>query len=287
MVQKYGYSMRIHPIETGFFSTDGAAMFGILPRKAWASRYPVDGENRCPLGMRVFFVDMGEHKVLFDAGIGSTHVSGMEYYRFHDRIDLSSALRRSGYEPETVTDVVLSHLHFDHCGGAVVRDDSGRFRPAFRNAVYWTGARQRALAFNPSTWEEDSYAPFVVEVLEAAGQLRLVSTDSDLFPGLRVALYQGHTDDQLVSFIDTPEGAYVFAGDVVPTSLHVMKLCISALDNSALLALDEKMRLLNEVLERDAQLLLYHDTQAMAVRLKQINENPAVKDVLVNLSPEK
>ena len=275
--------MRIYPIKTGFFSTDGAAMFGILPRKAWSSRYPVDGENRCPLGMRAFLADFGERKVLFDAGIGTTTVRGMEYYRFHDAIDLRSALRRMGFEPETVTDVVLSHLHFDHCVGAVVQDESGRFLPTFPNAVYWAGSRQRALTFNPSTWEEDSYAPFVVEALETAGQLRLVSADKELFPGLRVALYQGHTDDQLVSFIETQEGVSVYGGDVVPTSLHVKKLCISALDNSALVALDEKMRLLNEVVERDARLLLYHDTQTMAVRLKRVNHTISVREVIVTL----
>lgn len=271
--------MRIHPIETGFFSTDGGAMFGILPRKVWSSRYAVDDENRCPLGMRVFFVDMGKHKVLFDTGVGSTAIRGMEYYRFHDLVDLPLALHSTtGINPEEVTDVVLSHLHFDHCGGAVVKNESGRFVPAFPNAVYWTGARQRELAFNPSAWEEDSYAPFVVEALEAAGCLQLVSTDGDLFPGLRVSLFQGHTDDQLVSFIDKPEGLFVYGGDVVPTALHVMNLCISALDNSALVALDEKVRLLNEVVERDASLLFFHDIQTTAARLKRTNHSFAIRE---------
>lgn len=283
VVQKYGYSMRIHPIETGFFSIDGGGMFGILPRKVWVSRYPVDGENRCPMGMRVFLADFGERKVLFDAGIGTTAVRGMEYYRFHDVVDLRAAFNHLGVEPEMVTDVVLSHLHFDHCGGAVVQDSSGRFVPAFPRAVYWVGSRQRELAFNPSAWEEDSYAPFVVETLEASGQLRLISADMELFPGLRVALFQGHTDDQLVSFIETAEGTYVFGGDVVPTALHVMKLCVSAMDNSALVALDQKMRLLHEVVDRNACLLFYHDTRTMAVRLKRINNNPAIKAILTTL----
>lgn len=271
--------MRIHPIETGFFSTDGGAMFGMLPRKVWGSRYAVDDENRCPLGMRVFFADMGEHKVLFDTGVGLTTVRGMEYYRFHDLVDLPSALQSAtGFNPEDVTDVVLSHLHFDHCGGAVVKDASSRLVPAFPNAVYWASARQRELTFNPSAWEEDSYAPFVVETLEAAGCLKLVSTDRELFPGLRVALFQGHTDDQLVSFLDTPEGQFVYGGDVVPTSLHVMSLCISALDNSALVALDEKVRLLNEVVELDASLFFFHDTRTTAARLKRLNNSFAIRE---------
>lgn len=274
--------MKIHPIETGFFSTDGGAMFGILPRKAWTSRYSVDEENRCPLGMRVFFVDMGEHKVLFDTGIGTTTVRGMDYYRFHALIDLPTALRKTtGCMPEEVTDVVLSHLHFDHCGGAVIKDESGRFVPAFPNAVYWASARQRNLAFHPSAWEEDSYAPLVVETLEAAGCLQVVSADKELFPGVRVALFQGHTDDQLVSILDTPEGLFVYGGDVVPTALHVMKLCISALDNSALVALDEKMRLLDEVVKRDACLLFFHDTRTTAVRLKRQNDTVSIRERVV------
>ncbi len=283
MLQKYGYSMIIHPIETGFFSTDGGAMFGVLPRKVWAARYPVDSENRCPLGMRAFLVDFGERKVLFDTGIGMTAVRGMEYYRFHDLKDLPASLRLLGLEPEDVTDVVLSHLHFDHCGGAVVQDASGCFVPAFPAAEFWVGSRQCELAIRPSAWEEDSYAPFVVDTLRATGKLHELSDDRALFPGLRVSIFHGHTEDQLVSYINTPDGEFIIGGDVVPTALHVMKLCISALDNSALVALDEKMRLLNEVVERDARLLFYHDTQTAAVRLKRVNGTYAIRDVVATL----
>lgn len=264
--------MTIQPIETGFFSTDGGAMFGMVSRRVWSSKYPVDGDNRCPLAMRILFVDMGAHKVLFDTGAGTAKVHGMDYYKFHDPLDVREALARLGYAPEAITDVVLSHLHFDHCGGAAVETAPGHWAPTFPNATYWAGKQQRTLTFNPSRWEADSYAPAVVAALEGAGCLRLIDADTELFPGLKVELYQGHTDDQLVSFIETPLGCLVYAGDVIPMTPHVMPLCIAAVDNAAVVAVDEKLRLLHRIVEKDGILFFFHDAVTKAVRLRRSGE---------------
>jgi len=264
--------MTIQPIETGFFSTDGGAMFGMVSRRVWSSKYPVDGDNRCPLAMRILFVDMGAHKVLFDTGAGTAKVHGIDYYKFHDPLDVREALARLGYTPEDITDVVLSHLHFDHCGGAAVETTPGHWVPTFPKATYWAGSRQRALTFNPSRWEADSYAPAVVAALEAAACLRLIDADTELFPGLRVEVYQGHTDDQLVSFIDTPLGCLVYAGDVIPMTPHVMPLCIAAVDNAAVVAVNEKLRLLHRVVEKDGILFFFHDAVTQATRLRRSGE---------------
>lgn len=247
-------------------------MFGMISRRVWSSKYPVDEENRCPLAMRILFVDIGAHKVLFDTGCGNARVQGIDYYRFHDAQDVREALARIGYAPEDVTDVVLSHLHFDHCGGAALETPPGQWEPTFPKATYWAGARQRALTFNPSRWEADSFAPDVVAALEKAGCLRLIEADAELFPGLRVELYQGHTDDQLVSFIDTPLGCLVYAGDVIPLTTHVVPLCISAVDNAAVVAVDEKLRLLQRVVERDGILFFFHDAVTKAAKLRRSGE---------------
>jgi len=272
--------MNIYPIETGFFSTDGGAMFGIVSRKVWSGKYPVDDENRCPLAMRVLFVDLGDHKVLFDTGTGVSQVHGMAYYRFHGLKDIGKELVKLGYNRDDVTDVVLSHLHFDHCGGAVSQCADGSLVPAFPNAVYWAGKRQRELTFKPSIWESDSYAPAVVAALEEAGRLKLVKNDGLLFPGVRVALFQGHTEDQLVSFIETPEGTIVFCGDVIPMATHVMPLCIAAVDNAAEIAVNEKMRLLREAAASDYSLFYYHDAVTQAVRLKQVRDSISVRETV-------
>ncbi|MDD4922697.1 MAG: MBL fold metallo-hydrolase [Bacteroidales bacterium] len=270
--------MNIHSIETGFFSTDGGAMFGIVSRKVWSGKYPVDNENRCPLAMRILFADMGEHKVLFDTGVGLKKVNGSAYYRFHDLKNPVEELKALGYRAEEVTDVVLSHLHFDHCGGSVVMDESGNLVPAFPHAVYWASERQWEMAQNPPLWESDSFAPDVVKTLLNAGKLRLVNSDRRLFPGVSVKLVQGHTDDQLLSYIDTPSGTILFCGDVIPMTPHIMPLCIAAVDNSAVVSVDEKIRILEEAVENRQILFFFHDAVTEAVRLKKVNGRISVKE---------
>lgn len=271
--------MNIHSIETGFFSTDGGAMFGVVSRKVWSGKYPADNENRCPLAMRILFVDMGEHKVLFDTGVGEKLVFGSAYYRFHDLKNPVETLAELGYCAEDVTDVVLSHLHFDHCGGAVVCRD-GCLMPAFPNAVYWASGKQWELAQSPSLWEADSFAPEVIRAIQDAGKLSLVHQDGTLFPGVNVRLVQGHTDDQLLSYIETPAGTIVYCGDVIPMTPHLMPLCIAAVDNSAVLSVDEKMRVLVEAVEKNQTLFFFHDVETVAVRLKKVNGRISVKEVI-------
>jgi len=272
--------MKIHSIETGFFSTDGGAMFGIVSRKVWARKYPVNEDNRCPLTMRVMFADLGERKVLFDAGVGPAVVDGMSYYRFHGLQSLVQAVEKLGFKPEEVTDVVLSHLHFDHCGGSVVFE-AGVLKPAFPKATYWASARQWEMAQKPPLWESDSYAPAVIQALIDAGQLRLINGDQELFSGVSVKFFQGHTDDQLVSYVSDGVDTYVFCGDVIPMEPHLLPLCIAAVDNSAVVSVDEKIRLLDEAGSEGQILLFYHDAVNQAVRMKKVNGRISVKENVV------
>jgi len=269
--------MKIQTIETGFFSTDGGAMFGIVSRKVWARKYPVNEENRCPLTMRVMFADLGEHKVLFDTGVGSAVVDGMAYYHFHGLQSLVHEVQKLGFNPEAITDVVLSHLHFDHCGGSVVVKD-GVLKPAFPNATYWASARQWEMAQKPPLWESDSFAPVVIQVLKDAGQLTLINGDQSLFEGVSVKFFQGHTDDQMVSYVTDGAETYVFCGDVIPMEPHLLPLCIAAVDNSAVVSVDEKIRLLEEAGTQGQILFFYHDAVTEAVRMKKTNGRISVKE---------
>jgi len=269
--------MDIHSIETGFFSTDGGAMFGIVSPKVWAVRYPSDEEGRCPLSMRVLFADMGDRKVLFDAGVGKEMPKNTAYYRFHDLKSPLDGLKALGYDADDITDLVFSHLHFDHCCGAVARVN-GRLMPVFPNAVYWVGEKQWEAARHPSLWEADAFAPEVLDVLEKTGRLRLVGANRELFPGLRVKLAQGHTGDQLLSYVETSFGTVVYVGDVVPMSPHLLPLCVAAVDNSALQSVDEKMAVLEEAVANDQILFFFHDAATVAVRLKKVNGRISVRE---------
>lgn len=269
--------MKIHSIETGFFSTDGGAMFGIVSRKVWARKYPVSEDNRCTLSMRVLFADLGERKVLFDTGVGPAVVDGMSYYRFHGLHGLVQEVEKLGFKASDVTDVVLSHLHFDHCGGSVV-SEAGVLKPAFPKATYWASARQWEMAQHPPIWESDSFAPAVIQVLIDAGQLRLIKNDQTLFKGVSVKFFQGHTDDQLVSYVTDGSDTFVFCGDVIPMEPHLLPLCIAAVDNSAVVSVDEKIRLLEEAGSEGQILCFYHDAVTQAVRMKKVNGRISVKE---------
>lgn len=263
--------MKLFTIESGFFSTDGGAMFGIMSQKIWSKRYPVDKENRCPLAMRCLFVDFGDRKVLFDAGAGMKPLEGMSYYRFHDLTDIEKSLNENGYRAEEVTDVVLSHLHFDHCGGCTKIDATGRIVMTFPNARHWTTREQWENSLHPSFWEADSYLKENMQIVYESGKLNLIDQDTTIFPGLSLKIYQGHTFGQLVSYITTDEGNYIFSGDVIPMLLHVMQGCVAAIDNYALKSVEEKVRLLQDAYQSDSQLFFYHDSCTKAATLKRQN----------------
>lgn len=274
--------MKVHPIETGFFSTDGGAMFGIVSKKVWSNKYPSDSDNRCPLAMRILFVDMGEHKVLFDTGVGAASVHGMEYYKFRDRTDIKTELEKIGYKIDDVTDVVLSHLHFDHCGGCIIPDGQGKFKLTFPQAVYWASRAQFNLSFSPSLWESDSYSPAVSKLLSDSGRLNLLDKDAVLFEGVSVKLVDGHTSGQLVSYINTGDNTIIYCGDVIPMSTHIMPLCIAAVDNNAETSVNEKVKILEDAACKDYILFFFHDAVNMAARVKSNRGRITVKE-FVNL----
>lgn len=263
--------MNFFSIDTGFFSTEAGAMFGIMSQKVWSKKYPADRENRSPLSMRCLFVDFGERKVLFDTGVGNKQLRGMAYYRFRELIDIRDALKSKGYDAMQITDVVLSHLHFDHCGGCTREGDNGELELCFPRARHWASTAQWKNSLQPSSWEADAYLPENMQAVKDAGKLHLIDKDQVLFPGLELKLYQGHTYDQIVSFIRTERGNLIFSGDVVPMATHIAQGCIAAVDNHALLAVEEKMRLLEEACELQAGLVFYHDFYTKIAGLKKSN----------------
>lgn len=268
--------MKVFCIESGYFSTDGGAMFGIMSRKIWAGKYPVDEENRCPLAMRCFFIDFGERKVLFDSGVGLKPI-GMDYYRFHNLTDIRQALAEKGYRAEEVTDVVLSHLHFDHCGGCTYLDENGQLQITFPNAKHWTTQEQWQNSLQPGPWEGDAYLRENLQAVDEAGllqKLQLADDESfEVFPGLRLKKSEGHTCGQLVAFAHTDQGNFCISGDVVPMCMHITPACIAAIDNHAALAVTEKMKVLQEAFQDECKMVFYHDAVTAYATLRQMGRH--------------
>lgn len=264
--------MKLYKIEAGVFQVDGGAMFGVVPKRVWQKRYPCDENNSCLLAMRCLLIDTGSRKILIDNGTGDKQLDYLKYYGFKGVIDFDTELAKIGYTAADITDVVFTHLHFDHCGGATrYNADKTEVELVFPNAVHWVGQKQWENFLNPNVREGDSYFPENMIPVERAGKLKLVTDDFDLTPDVSIRLFNGHTAGQLVSFIHYNGQTLVYVGDVVPVADSIPVAWISAYDVYPITAMTEKEALLKEVSGNDFVLFFEHDAYTECCTVKNIN----------------
>lgn len=264
--------MRLELIDTGFFLADGGAMFGAIPKTAWGRRYPSDEKNGCVLSMRSLLVvtDIGRI-ILIDTGAGTKQLNQLSYYNFFDLVDLNEQLREKGVLPEQVTDVILTHLHFDHCGYTTQRNDSnGELSVSFPNATHWVSTSQWDNFLYPNPLEKDSYFIENMQGIADAGLLKLIDVDTQLCQGINLCLYDGHTPGQIVPYIQTPDQEYVFAGDVIPLVASVSPEWISAYDTYPVTSYGEKVRMLDEAVLKNQALIYCHDAYTRCSTIKKV-----------------
>ncbi|MDR2969177.1 MAG: MBL fold metallo-hydrolase [Tannerellaceae bacterium] len=275
--------MKIELIETGFFHADGGAMFGATPKTAWQRRYPSDEANGCVLAMRSMLITDDDGRItLIDTGAGSKHLKSFAYYRFFNLTNLSEVLATRNILPEQVTDVVLTHLHFDHCGCVTHCDDTGggTLSVTFPNARHWVGRAQWENFLSPHALEKDSYFPEDMMPVEDAGLLRLLAEDTMLSPSVSLRLYDGHTPGQIVPVVHTSERTFVFAGDVIPLAACISPAWISAYDTFPLTSYNEKLRLLEEAATENQTVIFCHDACIPCGEVRK-----AGKHFLINKAP--
>lgn len=251
--------LNYHIIDAGYFLADGGVMFGPIPKKYWSKKYPVDENNMCVLSMRCLFIETESRKILVDTGAGDKQLPKLKYYQLHKMKNIVDEIARIGYQPFEVTDVILTHLHFDHCGAATQFDDSYDVIPTFPNATYWVSRKQWENYRNPSPFEAGAFFAENIEPVYESGQLHFVENDMELFDACRVKLFDGHSPGQLVVFFETDDEKFVYPGDVIPTSLNFSLNWLSAFDNCASTAYSEKKRLLNLVNDENRTFIFYHD----------------------------
>jgi glyoxylase-like metal-dependent hydrolase (beta-lactamase superfamily II) len=261
---------RLDVVHAGFLGLDGGAMFGIVPKALWARRIPPDDQNRIPLAMRCLLLRGHGRTVLVDDGLGDKTDEKFDRIYAVDRTehDLGRSLAALGVRSEDVTDVVLTHLHFDHCGGSTRRAEDGRLTTTFPNAVYHVQRRHWAWA-HESPREGASFLPENLEPLAASGQLQLLEAGDAPLPHVELLVVDGHTRGQQLPLIRGDDGALLYAADLLPTAAHVSLLWIMAYDVAPLDTLAEKERLLARAAEEGWTVFFEHDPTAATARIAQ------------------
>ncbi|MCB2219481.1 MAG: MBL fold metallo-hydrolase [Bacteroidetes bacterium] len=270
--------MNLYKIETGNLKLDGGAMFGVVPKTIWQKSYPADENNLCNWSMRCLLVVDGDRKILIDNGIGDKQDEKfLKHYHLNGDDSLDKSLAAVGYSRDDITDMVLTHLHFDHCGGSIVKTGDDQFETAFKNATYWISKDQWEWATHPNRRERASFLKENILPIKESGQLKLVENEGALFPGIDVKFYSGHTDGQMIPFIKYNGKTIVFTSDLLPSTAHVPIPYVMAFDTQPLLTLKEKASFFAEALENDYIIFLEHDLYHECCTLENTEKGPRVK----------
>jgi len=260
-------------INSGYIMADGGAMFGAIPKRAWKRKYAHTEDNLCPLVMRCVLAISEDKKILIDTGMGDKHLNKASYYQPHNLININQAIKSFGYSPKDITDVILTHLHFDHCGYATMTDEDGKIVPSFPKAKYWLSKKQWETYLNPNLLEVDSIFKDNIQPVHDAGILNLIEGNTQLYDGFELRLFDGHSTGQIVVYMDTENGKYTFPGDLIPTSAHIPIEWISGYDICALTSVNEKQRFLEEAVHGNYTLIYCHDSETESGRVKKLNDN--------------
>ncbi len=250
--------MKLYSIETGNLKLDGGAMFGVVPKVMWSKLYPCDDNNLCNWMMRCLLVVDGDRKILIDTGIGTKQSEKFfSNYFLNGDASLDKSLASFGFTVDDITDVILTHLHFDHCGDAIRWNaDKTDYVATFRNATYYISRKQWDWATNPNNREKASFLKENILPIKEKADLRLIDQDCDLFPAISVRLFYGHTDGQVIPFISYKDRTVVYMADVLPSSAHIPLPYIMGYDTRPLITLDEKEKFLTEAVEKNFILFL-------------------------------
>ena len=253
-------------IKNGFFLYDGGSLFGVAPKMAWQEAYSADADNRCRLVMRSLLVKTADRLIMIDAGVGIKHADVMATFGFSKLKNFDELLAPMGYKCSDITDLVLTHLHFEHCGGCTSLDGQDLCL-SFPNAMVHVGEEQWKTMLNPN--ERERYMMIPADVMEAfkKGKLNVIKETFDLCEGVQLRLVDGHSKAQIVPYITAGDRTYVFAGDVIPTSAHLSLDWLDAHDIDPLTALAGKQSMLEEAVKEGQWIIFPHDAQLPCAKI--------------------
>lgn len=276
--------MKIYPLNTGNFKLDGGAMFGVVPKSIWSKTNPADANNMCDWSMRSLLIEDGDRLILIDTGIGDKQSEKFfsHYYLFGDD-SLHGNLKKLGFHADDITDVFLTHLHFDHCGGAIQwnKDRTG-FVPVFKNATYWSTENHWKWATEPNAREKASFLSENILPIQESGQLKFIERNGNFtknaLPNMDVYFVDGHTESMMIPHINYQGKTLVFMADLLPSTGHIPLPYVMGYDTRPLLTLSEKELFLNTAVENDYLLFLEHDSVNEICNLQLTEKGVRLKD---------
>jgi len=252
--------MKLYSIETGNFMLDGGALFGVVPKSIWEKRYPANEKNLCNICMRCLLIQTEDKLILIDAGLGNTmDESLLKYYFLNGNDTLNGSLNKHGFNVNDITDVIFTHLHFDHCGGAVTKNNDNTYELTFPNAKYWISEQHWNSVKNPNRREKPSFLKNNIEPLEKSGKIEFINSQTEIYPGIELRIYNGHTVGQIIPFIKYNNKTLVYCGDFIPTAAHLPVSFVCGYDISPLTTLEETESFLQVAANKEYTLFFEHD----------------------------
>ncbi len=271
--------MQIFNIETLNFKCDGGTMFGVVPKFMWNRKYKCDDNNMCDCSVRSIIIAEGDRKILVDTGIGNKfEPEAFEALHVFGEDELVNSIEKAGIKPEEITDVIFTHLHYDHAGGAVKWNENKELEIVFPNATHWVSKAQFDNHQNSNVREADAYYNDDIIPLMKAGKLKFCEDNQEIMPGVEVRLFNGHTPGLVVPFIECEDKTVVFAGDLIPTAANLNVKWIASYDIEPLKALEEKAAFLKEAAENDYKLIFQHDIYTQACSLKNTERGAKIDE---------
>jgi glyoxylase-like metal-dependent hydrolase (beta-lactamase superfamily II) len=277
--------MKLYPIETGNFKLDGGAMFGVVPKTLWNKTNPADENNLIDIAARCLLIEDGNRLILIDTGMGNKQNDKFfGYYSLWGDHNTDKSLAQYGFHRDDITDVFMTHLHFDHCGGSVQwnKDRTG-YEPAFKNASFWTNEKHWEWATRPNAREKASFLQENILPMQESGQLKFITrpegdylAESEL--GFGIFFADGHTEKQMIPHITYNDKTIVFMADLLPTAGHIPLPYVMGYDTRPLLTLDEKAKFMNAAADNGYYLFLEHDAHNEIVTVEQTEKGVRLKE---------
>jgi glyoxylase-like metal-dependent hydrolase (beta-lactamase superfamily II) len=277
--------MKLYPIETGNFKLDGGAMFGVVPKSIWNNTNPADDNNLIDIAARCLLIEEGNRLILIDTGMGNKQSDKFfGYYSLWGSHSLDKSLAKYGFHRDDITDVFMTHLHFDHCGGSIQwnKDRTG-YEPAFKNAVFWSNENHWQWATEPNVREKASFLKENIIPMQESGQLRFVQRPEEDFLvkselGFGILFVDGHTEKQMIPHIKYQDKTIVFCADLLATAGHIPIPYVMGYDTRPLLTMPEKTKFMNAAAENNYYLFLQHDAHNEIIKVEKTERGVRLKD---------